>query len=331
MEFSAIMDVTDIAHATEITFHTSTGKSDEDVEDQPKSYVVAGCSLIYLGNTDAEVEATIDSIGLTWNAIKGDNESEKIVMSDLKLPSSIGAGSKIKWSSSDESIITSDGKVTMGRLPKEVTLTATITYNGIETVKKFKVTVPRNPDLPTFTGSLSGNQTVMEGDEFKVTISLKSDKATSFNAYRFTLSFNTSKLEYIGISDANSNVVLDGGKIIISGIGTERPITDTITVTFKAKKSGITEIKLASVEMDLDPDATLETLPMMSVVNGASTIDVQKAESGKKDDAGATVAPEKDNSVVIWIVVGLVAAALLAGGAVALILIKKKKQNSVDE
>ena len=325
VEFSAILDVTDVAQATEITFHTSTGKSDEDVEDDPKSYIISGCSLVYLGNTDAEVEATLDSIDLTWNSIKGENESEKNVMSDLKLPTSIGLSSKIKWTSGDESVITNDGKVTMGRVAKEVTLTATITYNGIETIKKFTVTVPRNPDLPTFSGSLSGSQTVKEGDEFKVTISLSSDKATSFNAYRFTLSFNTAMLEYVGISDAASTVTVDGGRVTIFGIGTERPITDAITVTFKAKKSGITEVKLVQVQMDMDSNASLDNLPTMIVADDAAVIDVQKADS-EKNGGNTTGNADKDNSVVLWIVIGLVAAALIAGGVIALIVIKKKKQ-----
>ena len=323
VEFSAVMDVTDLAQATEISFHTSTGKSDDDIESPAKSYIIAGCSLVYLGKTAAEVEATLDSIGLVWNAIKGQNESESNVMTNLNLPTSYGSKSKITWTSSDESVITNDGKVTMGRVPKTVTLTATITYNGTETIKKFYVTVPRNPDLPTFTGSLSGSQDVNIGEEFNVVISLSSDKAASFNAYRFTLSFNTSKVAYVGISDPTSTVDVSGGKITISGIGTERPITDTITVTFKALKSGITEVKLVQVEMDLDAEVTLETLSVMNVANGTAVIDVQKEET--TNDATTEITEQDDNSV-IWIVICLVAAALIAGGAIAIILIKKKKQ-----
>ena len=322
IEYNTVMHITDVAQATEIMFHTSTYKTTDDVDaDAPKSFVIAGASLIYLGNTDAEVEATMDSIGLVWNTIRGENGLDKVVTTNLNLPTSIGLSSKIKWTSSDESAITNDGKVTMGRVAKTVTLTATITHNGIETVKKFTVTVPRNPDLPTFTGSLTGSQAVNIGDEFKVTISLAGEKATTFNAYRFTLSFNTSKLEYVSCSDAASTVEVEGGKITISGIGTERPITDTITLTFKAKKSGITEVKLVKVEMDLDPNASLDTLPTMTVEDGAAVIDVQKIE----EDVEAPVA-KQDDSGVIWIIVGLVAAALICGGVIAVIVIKKKKQ-----
>ena len=329
VEFYSLMNLTDVEDAQSVIFHTSTYKSRDDAEDGPRSYIIAGCSLVYLGNTDAEVEATLDSIDLTWNTIKGENGfNTDSIMSNLKLPTSIGAGSKIKWSSSDESTISKDGKVTMGRVSKTVTLTATITYNGIETVKKFTVTVPRDPELPAFTGSLSGGQTVTEGDEFKVTISLKSDKATSFNAYRFILSFNTSKLEYIGISDSASIVEIDGGKIVISGVGTERPITDTITVTFRAKKHGMTEVKLVQAEMDIDPNASLDNLPIMTVTEGTALIDIQKISI--TNDA-TTADPAQNTSVVIYIVIGLAVAALIAGGVIVTILIKKKRSIPTEE
>ena len=95
----------------------------------------------------------------------------------------------------------------------------------------------------------------------------------------------------------------------------------------RAKKAGLTEIKLVKVEMDLDPNASLDALPTMNVVDGAALIDVQETADG---DATAENS-EKDNSVLIYIVIGLVAAALLTGGTITLILIKKKKQTPPTE
>lgn len=326
VEFYKLMNLQDVQDAQSVIFHTSTYKSREDAEDGPRSYIIAGCSLVYLGNTDAEVEATLDSIDLSWNTIKGENGFDTdSIMADLKLPASIGTASKITWSSSDENAISKDGKVTMGRVPKTVTLTATITFNGIETVKEFTVTVPRDPELPAFTGSLSGEQTVTEGEEFKVEISLRSDKSQSFNAYRFTLSFNASKLEYVGISDPDSTVVVDGGKIVISGSGVEHPITDTIILTFKAKKSGLTEIKLVQVEMDMDSDASLDDLPVMMIANATALIDVQT--SGVEN--GAIV--DEPNATVIYVVIGIGAGVVVIGGVVAAILIKKKRSAPTEE
>jgi hypothetical protein len=188
-------------------------------------------------------------------------------------------------------------------------------------VKKFNITVPRNAELPVFTGSLAGDQTAVKaGDEFSVMIYLKADRAESFNAYRFTMSFSTSSVEYVGISDSTATVELNGGSLVISGIGTERTITDTITVTFRAKKGGVTDVKLVKVEMDSAPDATLETLPVMNVENGVVTIEVEKVT------APEAPVETKDESSAIWIVIAIAVAVLIAAGVVVLILIKKKKQ-----
>ena len=274
----------------------------------------------------------MDSIDLTWDLIKGENSlGTNKVMSDLKLPATIGEKSKITWSSSDESAITNDGKVTMGRVPKTVTMTATISYGKDQLVKKFTITVPRDPELPAYTGAISGSQTVQVGDEFKVTIKLDSENSTAFNAYRFTLSFNVGRLQFVGVSDPNATVNVESGRITISGIGAERPVTDTFTLTFKAIKNGVTDIKLVKVEMDLDPNASLESLPTMTVTEHAATIDIQKEDGGSNEEntepnekPGVT---QKDgDSTNVWILVGLVAAILVAGGAIAVILIRKKKQ-----
>jgi len=327
VEFSKIMNLQDVMDAQSINFHTSTGKSRYDAEDGPRSYVIAGCSFVYLGKNDAEAEATLDSIDLNWNAIRGENGFDYQVTSKLNLPTQIGKGSTIKWTSSDESAITPDGVIRMGYNPKTVTLTATITYKGIETVKKYTVSVPRNPDLHTFTGSLTGDQTADIGDELNVILSTASATATSYNAYRFTLSFNATKLEYVGISDPAATVEINGGQLIISGIGTDKPITDTLTITFKALKSGITEIKLVKVEMDSNPEATLDELPPMTIKSDSALIDVLKeVQTDTGDDTNVSA---NDDPAMIWIIVAA-AVVLITGAVVAVILIKKKKQKPTE-
>ena len=325
VEFSAVLDVTDVAQATEITFHTSTGKSDEDVEDDPKSYIISGCSLVYLGKTDAEVEATLDSMDLTWDSIKRDNVSEQKVTTDLNLPAAVGMSSSVKWTSSDESAITNDGKVILGRVEKTVVMTAEITYGSYVNYKKFTLKVPRDESLPTFTGSTSGDQSPKIGEKVNVVISTSAVNANAYNVYRFTLSFNASKLEYVGVSDTAANVTIDGGVITISGVGAEKPISDTIAVTFKALKSGITEVKLVKVEMDLNDAASLEQLPVMKIGSNTAIIDVQKDSAPDQKDDTST---ETQDTGVIWIIVGAAAALLIAGAVIALLLIKKKQKTA---
>lgn len=318
VEYYAVMNIKKVEEANEIMFHTSTGKTKDD---SGKSFVISGCSLIFLGTTAAEQEATLDTVGLTWNAIRGENVETDEVTKDLTLPDKCGESSTIVWTSSNENAVSTTGKVTMGRLPQTVTLTATITTDKIVTVKKFTVTVPRNATLPVFTGSLSGEKTnVKPGEEFSVVISMKAENADKFNAYRFTMSFSSSSVEFVSVSDPAAATNVEGGMLTISGIGTEHPIADTLTVTFKAKKGGVTDVKLVKVEMDFDPNVTMENLPLMQVKDGVVTIDVEKTSK----PADAPVETEKNDGTIIWIIVGV--ALVIAGGAVALILIKKKKQ-----
>ena len=332
VEFSAVMDAYDLKDATEISFHTSTGKTDNDVVKDRKSYIIAGCSLVYLGNTEAEVEASMDSIGLVWNAIKGENASEKSVMSNLTLPTTIGVKSNIKWTSSDESVISNTGKVTPGRTDQTVTLTAEVTYGNIVTIKKFTVTVPRDPSLPQYSATLTGDQKVNIGDEFKVTISLSALNADKYNAYRYTLSFVNSRVEYVGISDPTATVEANGGQLIISGIGTERSVTDTITLTFRAKKSGVTDIRLTMLEMDLNPEASLENLPVMTVSGGSATIDIAKDEAttndGDADNSGTfdLIGWMNGAGVTTAVIICVAAVLLIACVAVVVLVIFKKKK-----
>lgn len=320
VRFYSTFTINNVDEAREIMFHTSTGKTEKDIG---KRFIVGGCSLVYLGTTDKEVEATLDSIGLEWNTIQGENKTQDNVMFDLTLPATTGEASTIQWSSSDESVLTSDGKIIMGRVPKNVVLTATITHkNGTKTIKKFALTVPRDPELPIYTASLSGDQTVKPGDTFQVKISLDAQNATAFGAYRFTLFFNTSLLEYVEISDPLATAVMKYGQLEIYGSGTERPITDTITITLRAKKAGLTEVKLSQVEMDMDPNISLDELPIMRIEEGTALIDVQAEKAEDKQDGENG----NENSPVVYIVIAIVIVLLIVGGAIVLILIKKKQK-----
>lgn len=64
------------------------------------------------------------------------------VTDDIKLPAEYD-GNEITWTSSDEKLITSDGKVTRGSSNKEVTLTASYTEKGKNVEKEFKLIVLR--------------------------------------------------------------------------------------------------------------------------------------------------------------------------------------------
>ena len=118
-----------------------------------------------------------DKALLTEELIKGNNTNLDNVTEDLNLVTSIsgGAGCTISWTSSNEAVIATDGKVTR---PEEgnvvVTLTATITKGAVSDTKVFNVTVKQGSgkDYILFIGSESSG-----GAGYIRTITVSGDKA----------------------------------------------------------------------------------------------------------------------------------------------------------
>jgi len=97
------------------------------------------------------------AINITYITIKSAGDSTMVqtdydalsirtegITSNIELPSTGSAGSKITWSSSNEAVISKDGVVTRpesGSADAKVTLTATITYGEESKTKEFIVTV----------------------------------------------------------------------------------------------------------------------------------------------------------------------------------------------
>lgn len=92
---------------------------------------------------------TFDYMNLTWDAIKGANDTESNVTEDLTLPETGDAGSTIVWSASPAGLVdTATGSVTRATDDDhEMTLTATITIDGGPTREKdFVLTVIEAPN-----------------------------------------------------------------------------------------------------------------------------------------------------------------------------------------
>ena len=81
------------------------------------------------------------SAGVSWDVICGNNTAQDQVTTDLILPSTTKNGQDIIWTSSDETVITTLGKVMRQDTDKQVTLTATWMNNGEEKKMVFELTV----------------------------------------------------------------------------------------------------------------------------------------------------------------------------------------------
>ncbi len=87
-------------------------------------------------------------------------KSSATVTTDVVLPVSGANGSNITWTSSNEAVVSKNGKVTRGDKDQQVTLTATISYKGKSDTKTFKVTVPAQAEKQLW---VSYDMTIQDG------------------------------------------------------------------------------------------------------------------------------------------------------------------------
>lgn len=136
---------------------------------------------VVIGYYNAEYTHTgIGGLKITSGFLGGDSELDAIydavdvpgsdnVRGHITLPTKL-LGADIEWTSSDENIVTADGKVTRGDSDKTVTLTAKITKNGLEREKIFTLNVIKKPEQKEmvgyiyayFRGSVNGEREVQQ-------------------------------------------------------------------------------------------------------------------------------------------------------------------------
>ena len=92
----------------------------------------------------SETSVAVDKDWLSWETIKNENVAENTVASNLILPTAGLHGSRIVWTSSNESVILPDGTVTRpssSQGNKNVTLTASISIGDVSDTVVFNLTV----------------------------------------------------------------------------------------------------------------------------------------------------------------------------------------------
>ena len=153
--------------------YANLGESDEtviakDFQVSSNSGVAAGTVKVTNGVLTINARGTGDNnkaINMTYITIKEAGEKTlaqtdidaisipETASGDIELPTKGSkAGSDITWSSSNESVITKDGKVTRpaaGESDAKVTLTATVKKGEVTLTKEFTVTVTAQKDMTT--------------------------------------------------------------------------------------------------------------------------------------------------------------------------------------
>lgn len=98
--------------------------------------------VIELNNESNKLILNLSANSIGYETILNGNKDKDNIVSDLKLPNSMGAVN-IEWESSDESIISKDGKVKPSIEDREVVLKAKFKYNNESIEKSFNLKVLR--------------------------------------------------------------------------------------------------------------------------------------------------------------------------------------------
>lgn len=168
----------------------------------------------------------LDSIveTLTYESILNKNSSEDNVTSDLTLPTTMGSVD-IAWTSSNEKVIATNGKVTRpdsNKNDEEVTLTATITLNGASTTKIFKVKVIKDIDVISKLNIAKDNLVVNNINDVRGNLTLATEVE-----YGVTVTWESSNEEVI-TSKANGNT--PAGVVVRQDKDTEIKLIATLTL-----------------------------------------------------------------------------------------------------
>lgn len=204
--------------------YANLGEKDEtaiakDFSVSSNSGVVTGMVTVTNGELTIDARGTGDNnkaINMTYITIKEAGEKTlaqtdidalnipEIATGDIELPTrGSKAESDISWSSSDESIITKEGKVTRpesGQADSKVTLTATVKNGGVTLTKEFVVTVTAQKDM-TNLEYFDNDKVVVTDEYYQNALELDVQNLLKLDADRLLAGFRETAGYAAGMSD----------------------------------------------------------------------------------------------------------------------------------
>lgn len=184
-----------------------------------------------LSATSDELDVNAACAKLTMDQICGFN-TQDCVLSNLTLPTSGLYDCEIAWDSSDQSIIATDGTVTLPAYNltgyRSVTLTATVSMNDAKQTKQFTVRVLCSPSGDAETAVQNVAKWLTGEDEMKTILNgnASSDKVQT----DLILPTNSANGSTVSWSSSNPSTVAEDGKVV-GPVWNDQSVTLTATVT----------------------------------------------------------------------------------------------------
>ncbi len=205
------------ANAADATV-TLTATITKNTESDTKEFTLTVLKDAGLSDTES-VAAAKTALVITY--AQGDSETS--VTQDMTLPTTGASGTTITWTSSDTTVIASDGTVIRPAADATVTLTATIEKNGVSDTKTFTLTVKKeqvditNLDSAEFSLTVTNtNVTALAGGTHTATVggSLSLTAGTDYD-----LSITGTGVSSGAVSIANDGTITIADSIVVSDGG----------------------------------------------------------------------------------------------------------------
>lgn len=172
--------------------------------------------------------------------------------------------------------------------------TYTIAGSGIK--GDVTITVEKTEQaIEGYTAALSEDKTITTGEEAQIRIAVDNSVETTFNAYRFVLTYDANLLTFHApAAAANLDITDNNGTITVIGYGADRTCGENVlTLSFTGNAPGDGNVTLVSANVDKSANADVQDAPPATILDGEAVITVSNytVTLGEHLSGESTVAP----------------------------------------
>lgn len=129
---------------------------------------------------------------------------------------------------------------------------------------------------PAYTVTMAQDQTVIAGETVSIPVTVgHTGDVTTYNAFDMSFTYDADLLEHTSAEIEGMTVTVGEGTVRVQGYGTDRAVgTAPFTLTFTAKATGTSDVKVTSAKVDISANAITADAPDATILDDVCEITV---------------------------------------------------------
>lgn len=129
---------------------------------------------------------------------------------------------------------------------------------------------------PAYTVTMAQDQTVIAGETVSIPVTVgHTGDVTTYNAFDMSFTYDANLLEHTSTEIEGMTVTAGEGTVRVQGYGTDRAVgTAPFTLTFTAKATGTSDVKVTSAKVDISANAITADAPNATILDDVCQITV---------------------------------------------------------